>query len=129
MHELFDRSGTWEYDFALMFLSWPTTATTVQLTNLNTDESFPASGAIGTVMGFGDLKEQSDKYEASPILMTVETGILSNEECSSAQGKLDGWNGDYNNLIYPSMICTMSDKQNACKGDSGECTSAKSTDR
>lgn len=120
VHPLFDSSSTWENDFALLFLARPTTANNVQLIELNVQEDYPSSGTIGMVMGWGDVKEQSDKFEASDSLMTVSADIISNDECSSAQGKLDGYNGSYENLIYPSMICTLTEKQNACKGDSGK---------
>ena len=121
VHDQFDYEGTWECDFALLFLTWPTTATTVQLTNLNTDESFPASGTIGTVIGWGDLNKDEEIYEGTDILMTIDTTVLSNEECAAAQGRYDGYTDNYSDLIYPSMICTMSDeRKNACKGDSGE---------
>ncbi|KAL3787255.1 hypothetical protein HJC23_004129 [Cyclotella cryptica] len=119
VHPLFDSTGTWENDFALLFLARPTTANNIQLIELNVQEDYPSSGTIGMVMGWGDVKEQTDKFQASDVLMTVEADIISNDECSSAQGKLDGYNGSYENLIYPSMICTLTEKQNACKGDSG----------
>lgn len=120
VHEEFDVSGTWEYDFALLILARPTTATNAQLMELNTDENYPESGTVGTVMGWGDIKEQSNKFESSDILMTVEAQTLTNEECRTADGKLDGFDGSYEDFIFPSMICTLSKKQNACNGDSGE---------
>ncbi|KAL7486957.1 hypothetical protein ACHAW6_012550 [Cyclotella cf. meneghiniana] len=119
VHPLFDSGSTWENDFALLFLARPTVATNIQLVELNVQEDFPSSGTVGMVMGWGDVKEQSEKFEASDVLMTVEADIISNDECSSAQGKLDEYNGSYDNLIYPSMICSLTEKQNACKGDSG----------
>jgi secreted trypsin-like serine protease len=119
-HPEFDFNGTWENDFALLILTRPTTATNVHRMLLNTDENYPEPDTIGTAMGWGDVKEQSDKYEGSDVLMTVEANTLSNEECASAHGKLDGFDGSYKDWIYPSMICTLSNKQNACKGDSGK---------
>lgn len=120
IHPDFDSNGTWEWDFALLVLARPTIATNAQLIELNVDENYPESGTVATTMGWGDLKEQSDKYESSDTLMVVEADTMSNEECSSADGKLDGFDGSYDGLIFPSMICTMSKKQNACKGDSGK---------
>lgn len=120
VHPLFDSGSTWENDFALLFLARPTVATNIQLVELNVQEDYPSSGTVGMVMGWGDVKEQSDKFEASDVLMTVEADIISNDECSSAQGKLDEYNGSYDNLIFPSMICSLTEKQNACKGDSGK---------
>ena len=119
-HPDFDIDGTWESDFALLVLARPTTSTNVQLLELNVGDNYPPSGTIGTVMGWGDVKEQSNKFETSDILMTVEAETMSNEECASAQGKLDGFKGSYEDWIFPSMICTLSNKQNACKGDSGK---------
>ena len=120
LHPDFDIDGTWESDFALLVLARPTTSTNAQVMELNMDDNYPSSGTIGTVMGWGDIKEQNNKFETSDVLMTVEAETLSNEECASAQGKLDGFKGTYEDWIFPSMICTLSKKQNACNGDSGE---------
>jgi secreted trypsin-like serine protease len=121
-HPEFDVSGTWEYDFALLILARSITTSNVQLMELNIDDHFPPSGTIGTVMGWGDTKQHSNEQNVSDILMTVEAETISNEECASAQGSLDGFNGSYEDWIFSSMICTLSNNQNACKGDSGQYT-------
>ena len=36
VHEEFDTAGTWEYDFALLILARPTTASNAQIMELNT---------------------------------------------------------------------------------------------
>ena len=119
-HPDFDVNGTWESDFALLILARPTTAEGAHLIELNMDGDYPPSGTTGIVMGWGDVKEQNNKFETSDTLMTVEAETMTNDECRSADGKLDGFNGSYEDFIYPSMICTLSKKQNACKGDSGK---------
>ena len=118
VHPNYDES-TDENDFALVFLKRPTTAS-VPLVNLNRDGSFPTAGATAYTMGWGDTIQADDKQKISDVLMVVDLEVITNEECSQAEGKIGGFSDSYADYIYPSMICTYTPGQDACQGDSGQ---------
>ncbi|KAL3805445.1 hypothetical protein ACHAW5_009451 [Stephanodiscus triporus] len=109
-HPSYD-SSTNENDFALLFLEDSTTLD-ISLPQLNNNGDFPLPGSTTHVMGWGVM----DDGDVADVLMRVDLGVISNEDCDNAELGDDNYNGQ----IYDDMICTESDGgQDACYGDSG----------
>lgn len=97
-----------DYDVALVYLDRATTAN-VKPVKLNQDDSFPASGSVAHVVGWGATSTST----FSPVLQEVDLDVISNEECMIAA------DGAYSLVITDNMICTYSEGKDACRGDSG----------
>ena len=55
------------------------------------------------------------------ISWEVDVLVISNKECKSAKGSVNGYSSNYEDHIFNSMLCTFKPGQDACQGDSGEC--------
>jgi hypothetical protein len=93
-------------DIALLFLEESTTLD-ISLPQLNNNNDFPSTGSRTHVLGCGSAADE---------LLRVDLAVTSNEDCNNAE--LGGDN--YNGKIFDDMICTETDGQDACQGDSGE---------
>ena len=67
------------------------------------------------VMGWGYVNPGSS-LETVDELHIVSVDVISNEECETITK--DGQN--YEGQIYDNMMCTSTEGQDACQGDSGE---------
>ena len=108
------NDSTDEYDIGLLFLENSTTLD-ISLPSLNNDNSFPAPSSTTHVMGWGDTDEGNDQI-MSDELMIVDLQVISNEDCEEAKGG----GVSYKNWIYDDMLCTYTEGQDACQGDSGK---------
>jgi hypothetical protein len=109
-HPSYD-SGTNGYDFALLFLEESTTLD-VALLHLNNNNDFPPPESRTHVLGWG----VTDDGSLADELLRVDLAVISNEDCNNAELGEDNYNGQ----IFDDMICTETDGQDACQGDSGE---------
>lgn len=112
------NTQTDENDFALVFLSRPTTAN-VKLVKVNKNNGFPSAGATATVTGWGDTDQKDDKQTLPDALEVVNVKVISNTECAKASGKVGSYSDSYEDYIFDNMMCTFTDGQDACQGDSG----------
>ena len=101
------------YDVGLLFLEHLTTLD-ITLPILNYDNEFPSPGATTYAMGWGDTDVLT--YEqVSDWLMIVDLEVISNDDCNAAEkGGVS-----YKNWVTDDMMCTYSENQDACQGDSG----------
>lgn len=109
-------SSTDQNDFGLIFLEESTTLD-ITLLRLNDDSSFPEIGSTAYVMGWGDTDPDDFSVETPDELMIVGLPVMSNEDCANAESG----DGSYAGTIFDNMLCTESDGEDACQGDSGEC--------
>lgn len=112
------KSSTDEYDFALLYLSRPTTAN-VKLVKLNKQGNFPPVGATAYTMGWGDTEQKDDKMSFPDELQVVALEVISNEECRNAEGKVGDYSDSYEDYIFDDMMCTFTENKDACQDDSG----------
>jgi len=98
-----------DYDVALVYLDRATTVN-VKPVELNQDDSFPTSGSVAHVVGWGQTSPTS---ASSPVLLEVGLEVISNEDCMIAG------EGTYSSQITDNMMCTFSEGKDACMGDSG----------
>ncbi len=96
-------------DIALLFLMESTTLD-ITLPQLNNNNDFPPPGSRTHVLGWG----ATDDGSLPDVLLRVDLEVISNEDCNNAD------EDNYNGQIFDDMICTETDGQDACKGDSGE---------
>jgi len=107
---------TTDNDVMLVFLEEPADES-IDLVKLNSDTSYPGIDALVSVAGWG-LTDVSE-FEVSDVLMTVEVSTISNEECSSSKGYIEGLYGSYNGTITDNMLCARDEGEDSCQGDSG----------
>jgi len=107
-----------EYDFALLYLTRPTTAN-VKFVKLNDDANFPEYGSSANAIGWGDTNVFLDEITLPDALHEVELSVISNDECRSSGIVIDGILYSYLFSISDSMLCTFSEDKDACQGDSG----------
>jgi len=112
------KSSTDEYDFALLYLSRPTTAN-VKLVKLNKQGNFPTVGVTAYTMGWGDTEQKDDKMSFPDELQVVALKVISNDECRNAEGKVGGYSDSYEDYIFDDMMCTFTENKDACQDDSG----------
>jgi secreted trypsin-like serine protease len=109
-HPSYD-SSTNENDVALLFLE-ESASLDITLPQLNNNGEFPLPGSTTHVMGWG----VTDDGGCADVLMRVDLAVISNEDCDNAElGE-----NNYNGKIFDNMICTETDGQDTCEGDSGE---------
>ncbi|KAL7475818.1 hypothetical protein ACHAW6_001719 [Cyclotella cf. meneghiniana] len=128
-HPNYDNT-TYVNDFALIFLSQPTSSVT-EFVLLNNDELVPAPGDVAHTMGWGDTSQDVQSQIPSDRLMVTELPVMSDEECitliESYYESVDDvvalvW--DTLGTVVPdydsnSMICTSEPSQDDCLGDLG----------
>ena len=98
-------------DFALLFLEESTTLD-IALPQLNNNNDFPSPESRTHVLGWG----VTDDGSLANVLLRVDLAVISNDDCNNAEIGEDNYNGQ----IFDDMICTETDGQDACQGDSGE---------
>ena len=130
-HPEYTGATTIENDFMLVFLEGTPTADNVIQVKLNSDSLVPSLGQDMTVMGWGDTDPRHDILTVgefstpSEVLLNIDVGYLSNEECGSMwDGGFLGFGGDFQWFwevdITDSMMCAKrSNGQGTCQGDSG----------
>jgi len=107
-------------DFMLVFLEHPISDQNLQFVKVNSDASSPGIGAPVWVMGWGDVAQPDDVFEAATVLMEVEVNVITNEECDASSGTIgDGEEMNYNDQITDAMLCARDYGEDACQGDSG----------
>lgn len=114
VHPAYDF-GTDQNDFGLIFLEESVTSD-IPLLRLNDDSSLPEIGSTAYVMGWGDTDQADASVSLPDELMIVGLPVISNEECDNAESGADSYSG----YIFDNMLCTASDNEDACQGDSGE---------
>jgi hypothetical protein len=77
----------------LVFLSRPVSREYLNLVTLNTQDTVPAADDSVFVMGWGDTAKEDDIQTASDDLKGVEVKMITNEQCSSSQGSVYGYQG------------------------------------
>lgn len=118
-HPSYDSFST-DNDFMLVFLDRASTVNNVDLVRLNSQSSVPSVGQGVTVMGWGDTNISGDVSELSDALMNVEVEVISNSQCDSSEGEIDGYSDNYNDQITLNMLCAESNQpRDSCQGDSG----------
>jgi len=112
-HPDYDGDTT-DNDFMLIFLNESANSNT--FVKLNTDAATPETGAVVTVMGWGDV-DPSDEQVLSSELMEVEVNVITNEECGASDGDF----GSYEDQITSNMLCAREEGggEDSCQGDSG----------
>jgi trypsin len=100
-----------EYDVGLFKLMEPTNLPPV---TLNQNSSLLQEGMVLTVMGFGDLGNES----SPAILQEVQVNYIPNDDCRSFKDPLDQ-GVSYKNIIFEDMMCALGENKDACFGDSG----------
>lgn len=103
-------SNSDEYDLYIAILDTPVYDITP--VRVNPNPNWPLPGMMATTMGWGVLKEDGNSPDE---LMRVEVEVISNDECDAYE---DGGD-DYNDWIFPDMVCTNTPGKDACQGDSG----------
>jgi len=118
-HPQYKKSKT-DNDFLLVFLKSPATlGRDVATVALNSDPSVPRVGDEVTSMGWGDTAI-SDRLTVLPdVLHEVQVNVVSNDECESASGSVDGRRDSYNGKITQNMLCATGPGRDSCQGDSG----------
>lgn len=93
-------------DFMLIKLSKESTHEPIPLL----DNGFidTGSGTRVTTMGWGTT---SSGGAASPVLLEVELGIVSNEDCNADDA--------YSGAVSENMMCAAESEKDSCQGDSG----------
>ncbi|KAL7470217.1 hypothetical protein ACHAXS_010459 [Conticribra weissflogii] len=107
-----------EYDFALLYLTRPTTAN-AKFVKLNGDASIPENGINAHAIGWGDTNIFLDEITLPEALHEVELSVISNDECRTSGIVVEGILYSYLFSISDSMLCTFSEDKDACQGDSG----------
>mmetsp|Transcript_12587 Transcript_12587/g.28835 ORF Transcript_12587/g.28835 Transcript_12587/m.28835 type:complete len:413 (+) Transcript_12587:225-1463(+) len=101
-------------DIALVKLSEPA-GRGMPLVRMNPNEDVPFVGMWAHVMGWGDQNPDEDITRLAKNLMGVDIQVISNSQCERSSRGEDSYRG----WIYDSMLCTMTQGQDACQGDSG----------
>jgi len=116
------------FDIGLVFLEHPTElSANISKVKVNEENSYPSTGTIAHVMGWGDTDEDNNVDAQSDILMDVDLEVISNEQCehahifseSTANAKVRSRSSDYEGRIFDHMLCTFTEGKDACQGDSG----------
>lgn len=107
--------GTDQNDFGLIFLE-ESVSIDIPLLRLNDDSSLPEIGSTAYVMGWGDTDEDEFSVSLPDELMIVGLPVISNEDCDNSESGEDSYAG----TIFENMLCTASEGEDACQGDSGE---------
>ena len=110
--------GTDQNDIGLIFLEGSVTSD-IPLLTLNDDSSLPEIGSTCYVMGWGDTDQSDASVSLPDELMIVGLPVISNQDCDNASSGGDSYAG----YIFDNMLCTASEGEDACQGDSGESTS------
>lgn len=109
---------TTENDIALIFLQEPVDAA-IDIVQLNSEGSSPQAETL-LVAGWG-LTDVSSLFP-SDVLMAADVNAITNSECSSSSGFIDGtWPSfdTYQGRITDTMLCAKDEGQDSCQGDSG----------
>eukprot|EP00804_Cyclotella_cryptica_P009154 CCRYP_003219-RA/>CCRYP_003219-RA protein AED:0.11 eAED:0.11 QI:116/1/1/1/0.5/0.2/5/1047/658 len=110
------------YDFALIFLSQPTSEVT-EFALLNNDESVPAPDDLARTVGWKNSSPDVVTQISSEILLESELPIMSNEDCFTTIDShydsigLDDFVASLFAFDSKSMICTLG--QDPCPGNLG----------
>ncbi|KAL7543821.1 hypothetical protein ACHAXR_013141 [Thalassiosira sp. AJA248-18] len=120
IHPNYDFRISDDYDVALVFLSRPTTAD-VDIVQINPDNSIPVADAGVTYLGWGEIDSDPSTLNVSETLREVETFVMTNEQCASSEGIVDGTTNiaSYDGLITDNMLCTFDNMRDSCQKDSG----------
>ena len=118
-HPKFKDKGN-DNDFLLVFLKRAATlGRDVGTVALNSDSSVPRVGEEVTAMGWGDTAISDSLTVMSDVLQEVQVNVVSNGECESSSGRVDGRRRDYNGKITQNILCAMGPGRDSCQGDSG----------
>jgi len=98
-------------DIALVKLSEPA-GRGMPLVRMNPNEDVPFVGTWAHVMGWGDQNPDEDITRLAKNLMGVDIQVISNSQCERSSRGEDSYRG----WIYDSMLCTMTQGQDACQG-------------
>jgi len=121
---------TYANDFALIFLSEPTSLVT-EFALLNNNKSLPASGELAHAIGWGDTTADIETQILSDVLLETDMLVMSNEDCFTAIESFYDLIGlddflailtGFNIIEFDSdsMICTLEPGRGSCQGDSGK---------
>jgi secreted trypsin-like serine protease len=114
-HPLYNVDAKDSYDFGLVILSTPIQDENFPLIALNNDDVYPQPGTTAHVMGWGDVDPGSAVITVNELhIVSVE--VISNEACET----ITKGGENYEGKIHDSMLCTSTEGQDACQGDSGE---------
>ncbi|KAL3808686.1 hypothetical protein ACHAXA_009239 [Cyclostephanos tholiformis] len=105
-----------ENDFMLVFLEGTTTADNFIPVKLNSDPLVPSVGQDMTVMGWGDTDSsgvQDDFFVMSDVLLSIDVGFLSDEECGAI------WGVEPSEISDSMMCAKRPNGRGTCQGDSG----------
>ena len=58
-------------------------------------------------MVWGDTDPDGAKLSVSYSLREVDVPVISNKECKSAKGSVNGYSSNYEDHIFNSMLCTF----------------------
>ena len=120
LYPTYDLKKSDENDIALVFLARPTTAD-VDIVHLNTNDDIPIAGSDVTYLGWGEMDSNSSTTNTSDVLREVQTTVITNEQCESAEGIVVDLNitTSYKGLITDAMLCTFAIGKDSCQKDSG----------
>ena len=119
LYPTYDLKKSDENDIALVFLTRPTTAD-VDIVHLNTYHDIPIAGSDVTYLGWGEMDSNSSTTNTSDVLREVQTTVITNEQCESAEGIVVDMNitTSYDSLITDAMLCTFAIGKDSCQKDS-----------
>jgi hypothetical protein len=66
----------------------------LNLATLNSQNAVPAAIDSVFVLGWGDVAKEDEIQTTSDVLMGVEVKMITNEQCSSSQGSIWGYQGE-----------------------------------
>ena len=96
------------FDMGLLLLKRPVSVVSQDdLIRINADDAFPLPGEMSRVMGWGDTDPDGAKLSVSYSLREVDVPVISNKECKSAKGSVNGYSSNYEDHIFNSMLCTF----------------------
>ena len=98
---------TSDYDYALVRLSSPATATPVTMDMNGLSNTYTASEKMWTI-GFGNTVTSGQNFPSR--MKHVEVSYVPNDTCSSAYG---------GGSITSNMMCAADPNEDSCQGDSG----------
>ena len=84
--------STDSFDMGLLVLKRPVSVVSqYDLIRIHADDVFPLPGEMSRVMGWGDTDPDGAKLSVSYSLREVDVPVISNKECKSAKGSVNGY--------------------------------------
>jgi trypsin len=108
IHPFYDNNKVLDYDFALLFLDRPASASCAPVGLVNDNTDLPMVGEIVTTMRWGVTNYET--FEFANVTMEVDINIISDRDCLA---KYEGY------FDRESMMCAHGEGKDACQGDSG----------